>query len=66
MIILLKFNFYPVKWEIYIKKKKKISMQKRQSNMLSSVELFLFSNPAVIELVACQPLCRKLSILLGF
>lgn len=23
MIILLKFNFYPVKWEIYIKKKKK-------------------------------------------
>lgn len=22
MIILLKFNFYPVKWEIYIKKKK--------------------------------------------
>ena len=40
-------------------------MQKRQSNMLTSMELFLFSNPAVIELVACQLLCRKLSIYLG-
>lgn len=63
MIILLKFDLYPVKWETH---KKKISVQKRQSNMLSSVELFLFSNPVIINLVAYQLIFRKLNTIVGF
>ena len=40
MIILLKFNFYPVKWEIYIKKKKNLHAEKvKQHAQLCGVVL---------------------------
>ena len=39
MIILLKFNFYPVKWEIYIKKKNLHAEKAKQHAHLRGVVL---------------------------